>query len=674
MPTSTVSSTPSSLRIAELVASLRQLAAAGGTAVSFDRDWLQQITACLPTQAGRLRRPGADGGLSVVTVAGAVEVFEADAPEGTVDSNDAQLSAYSRLLLDAYATGRPQVVPPHASGAAAAANPTSGILIVAPLIVEGEVRGVVELVLPHDADPGRQRDAVQCVFQASQAMADFQRRLRDKKLADRQLLIDELERFIRAVHEKLDVTHVAYTAANDGRRLIGCDRVTVLLRRGRRYEVVAVSGLDVVERRSQAAKLLGRLSAAVAETGESLWYTGTADELSPQLREAVGQYIDETHVRSVAVLPLLPPQNTQAKQKPRPLGTLIIEQMEDAAPSPGREERARLVAEHTTASLSNALEHESIPLLPLWRMVGKARKLFEPGTRLRTAAVLTAIAAAAAALKFIPADFALSARGVLQPKHRQHVFAPVDGTVKAVHVRHGMRIEAGQLLVELRNSELDVQLADAVGQRAAAHEQLLAVERALFEDGKKLGVEERHRMAGQRSELKQRLSSLDEQLRLLRNKRARLRVTSPIAGEVTTWNIEQLLHNRPVRQGQILIDVADVAGPWELELQVPEDGIGHLLRAQDEQGPQLEVTYRPAADPEFDRRAVVGEVHWSAEVRGDEGNTVLVRAPIEATDLPALRPGAEATAKVYCGTRALGYVWLHDGVDFVRTKILFRMY
>jgi len=35
--------------------------------------------------------------------------------------------------------------------------------------------------------------------------------------------------------------------------------------------------------------------------------------------------------------------------------------------------------------------------------------------------------------------------------------------------------------------------------------------------------------------------------------------------------------------------------------------------------------------------------------------------------------GAEATVKVYCGQRSIGYVYLHDLIDFVRAKILFRL-
>jgi len=409
--------------------------------------------------------------------------------------------------------------------------------------------------------------------------------------------------------------------------------------------------------------------------GEPVWFDGDVADLSPQLREAVGRYADESHARAVAILPLYAPADEKAKHRKRiPLGAIVCEQFADVAAAPGREERAKLVAEHAGTALANARQHEQIPLLPLWRATAAVREWFAPGTRKKTFAILAALVAVGATLKFVPADLPLHSRGVLQPQNRHHVFAPLDASVKQVFVKHGDRVAAGAPLVQLRNSDLEVSLADVIGQRAASQEQLLAVERALFEDGTKLAIEERHRLAGQRSELKQRLISFDEQARLLQRKREQLLVVSPIAGEVTTWNVEQLLRDRPVRQGQVLVDVADTSGAWELELQVPEDGIGHLLRARRELGDGLRIGYRLAAEPEQDRFARLDEVHWSAEVRGEEGNTVLVRAALDGADLPPLRPGAEVTAKVYCGERSLGYVWLHDAVDFVRTKVLFRTY
>ncbi|MBA4020495.1 MAG: hypothetical protein C0483_25320 [Pirellula sp.] len=654
-------------KLAARMAALQALALNASSPEQFFAGWLEHVSALCGATGAQCRKPMADGSLAVVA---ALRFGTTPTPEGGA-------SRYERLVLETFATGRPKAVPPREQLTAdeADANPTSASLLLTPLEIEGEIRGVLELILPVLPTGEALQRLLGVVQSTMPAVGVFERRRREQAMAARAALVDEVERFTQAVHEKLSVRHTAYAVVNDGRRLIGCDRLTLLVRRGRRYDIVATSGLEVVETRSQSAKLLSRLAAVVAETGEPAWQLGRNDELPPQIRAALGCYVDEAHVRGVAVLPILAkPDPRRPNAKLKRLGVLILEQIEDISPAPGRVDRAELVVAHTATALQNALEHESIPLLPLWRLAAQARNLTAPGTRRKTIAVATVIIAALLALKFVPADFALSARGTLQPVVRQHVFAPLDGTVHTIHVQHGQRVEAGQLLLELRNTDLDVALADVVGKRTAAGEQLLSVERALYDDSTKLGGEERHRLAGQRSDLKQQLISLDEQLRLLRRKREQLRVVSPIAGEVTTWNVEQLLQSRPVRQGQVLVDVAAIDGPWELELQVPENGIGHLLRAQREHGDALQVHYRLAADPEFDRTAAVSEVHYSAEVRGDEGNTVLVRTKLTDANLPPLRPGAEAAAKVYCGSRALGYVWLHDAVDFIRTKVLFRLY
>jgi len=676
MPTTVQSS---AARLAAVSAALKSLLEGHLEPQEFYAGWLSRVIAACGATGGRLRRPAADGTLAIAASQSFQrEVSSAETFAGTGDSRP---SRYDQLVLETYSSGRPRVVPPHVELAGHAdANPTSGTLLVAPLLIDGEIRGTTELVVDRVPPAEELQQLLQLIGAACLTMADYERRRSKRALEARQSLIDEVERFTRTVHAELSTKQVAYAAVNDGRRIIGCDRVSLLIRRGNRWDLTAVSGLEVVESRSAAAKRLAEIATIVAETGESVWYDGGAADLAPQIREALAAYIDETHVRTIGIVPLVRPYDeAKTEPPPRPLGALVVEQI-DSLPTEastlgsGRIERARLVALHTTAALNNALEVDSIPLLSLWRSVGSLKKLFAPGTRTKTIAVTAILAAVVAALKFVPAELALSAKKTLQPTVRRHCFAPLDGTVQRIHVRHGDHVVAGQLLLELRSTDLDVQFAEALGKRAAAADELLSVERALFDEGAKLTAGERHRLSGQRSELKQELISFDEQLRLLRRKRDQLKVTSPIAGEVTTWNVEQLLANRPVRQGQTLIDVADTRGRWELELQVPEDAISHLLRAQAAQAEPLKVSYRLAADPDADRTSFVGEVHYAAEVRGDEGNTVLVRTTLADAELPPLRPGAEASAKVYCGRRALGYVWLHDAVDFIHSKVLFRLY
>ena len=42
--------------------------------------------------------------------------------------------------------------------------------------------------------------------------------------------------------------------------------------------------------------------------------------------------------------------------------------------------------------------------------------------------------------------------------------------------------------------------------------------------------------------------------------------------------MEKLLRQRPVNRGEVLLKVADPTGPWELEVYMPENRMGHISR------------------------------------------------------------------------------------------------
>jgi hypothetical protein len=121
------------------------------------------------------------------------------------------------------------------------------------------------------------------------------------------------------------------------------------------------------------------------------------------------------------------------------------------------------------------------------------------------------------------------------------------------------------------------------------------------------------------------------------------------------------------------MSVVDPAGDWQLEVLMPEDRMGHITRAQQALGADLAVSYILATDPGVTHRGTVREVHQNAEVRGDSGNTVLVKVAIDKRHLAEPRPGAQVTVKMACGRRPLGYVWFHDLAAFVQSRILFRL-
>jgi hypothetical protein len=98
--------------------------------------------------------------------------------------------------------------------------------------------------------------------------------------------------------------------------------------------------------------------------------------------------------------------------------------------------------------------------------------------------------------------------------------------------------------------------------------------------------------------------------------------------------------------------------------------MGHLLRARRSLTEDLLVTFTLAAYPDQQFHGRVIEIHEAADVRDDEGNTVLVRVAID-DPLPDVRPGATAQAKVLCGTRPLGYALFHEVLETVQRHAAF---
>ncbi|MCE5266544.1 MAG: hypothetical protein LLG00_01480, partial [Planctomycetaceae bacterium] len=122
------------------------------------------------------------------------------------------------------------------------------------------------------------------------------------------------------------------------------------------------------------------------------------------------------------------------------------------------------------------------------------------------------------------------------------------------------------------------------------------------------------------------------------------------------------------------------AKPAEQHAAPGDEGLASKLkalprdRAEDD---RLNVSYILATEPSAHHRGRVHEIARSAEVRGDEGNTVLIKVwNVDKAELGAtsLKPGATVTAKVECGYRPLGYVLLHDLISFMQSRVFFKYF
>ena len=241
--------------------------------------------------------------------------------------------------------------------------------------------------------------------------------------------------------------------------------------------------------------------------------------------------------------------------------------------------------------------------------------------------------------------------------------------IEEVLVQPDQRVQAGDELLRLRDPVLELESKRVTGQISTTIEQLEAVGATKTERAAgKVTRLESYRLSAEQRQLEQQLTNLQQELELLDQQRESLIVRSPIAGEIITWEVEGLLTARPVERGQALLTMADLESSWQLELQVADDRIGYVVAARQKDVAELPVEFRLTADERHQYQGHVTEIAQIAEPTSNEPGrspTVRVTASWDETTpgrepVLELRPGMTVRARIACGRRSLGYVWLHD--------------
>jgi multidrug efflux pump subunit AcrA (membrane-fusion protein) len=572
------------------------------------------------------------------------------------------------LLLETLQHGRAEVISPHGGSPGDVCLPYHLILV--PVLVDREAVGLVEVIqrptIGADALQGNLRFAALL----GELTADYLRRREVRELKRICQQSKQFDEFIRGLHATLDPRQTAYELANEGRRQIGCDRVSVAVRRGRRYALGSVSAVDTIHRRSAAVQRLERLVARAMAQGEAFWYDGQEVALADPLEKALAAYLDESHARYVGILPLTCAQESGADARRANVGALVVEGF-DAGWSEAMQETATAVARHGGLALANAMRYRALPTLPFLRSRYKASGTL--GRRLLQGAALLVLITAVASTFFITKDFYVYAQGELQPVDRSHTFAPLDAIVARVAVGHGDQVAAGQPLIELLSPELDLEIQKIQGEYDATLQRSLAIESALLDYGSSREPETTrfNQLAAEQEELRELIESQQLRLAVLRQQREQLVVRSPIAGEVLTWETDDQLKSRPVRRGQHLLSVANLQGDWEAQLRVPDDRVGPLLdRIQKDDTPVM-ASFQLETQRGAERPGTILRVAGRTEMDADNRPIVQVVMQVDSSSLSNPRPGASVFARIHCGQRSLFYIWCHPLVDRVSGWLMF---
>ncbi|MBV8381199.1 MAG: biotin/lipoyl-binding protein [Planctomycetaceae bacterium] len=600
---------------------------------------------------------------------------------------------HDALLACMIQASQPQIIPPGATieGFPNASNSTPFALIIAPLMVDKQVVGLIEILMDPTRRAAQQKSTLRFVGDLCDLAGNYLKNRQMRQMMSQQRLWNQLEGFTHQVHGSLDLKETAYAVANDGKRLVGCDRLSVALKIGGRVMVEAVSGQEVVEQRANLIRELTQLCKVVLRSGEDLVYTGNTEGFAPDIRDALEMYVDESGSKVVIITLLHKPEVDQDGKKSKelvPFGCLIAEQIGDEVAPTDAHARTEVVSRHASTALWNAQEHDKIFLLPMLKAMGSPWRFFRGRTLAKIVAVLLAIVGVIAILAFVPYKLTIEGRGSLLPEDRTNTYAPVAGIVTAVDVEHGDRVNKGDVLVKLESRELEKELKRHIAERDASQTQVVHLTNQV-QKSVVSRPEEYSQLQGQLSEAKIKAKSAQEQIEIIQEQLASMEVRAPLDGIVTTWEVRKNLMSRPVEIGQELVAVAGLTGDWILEVEVPDDDMGPVLAAKSKldeeirQGKRkpsdtLSAYFVTATDPEHRYNGYVRRIASKAEtvenkhvVKVTVGFSDQVREDFLSRN-QALRPGAEVRARINCGKARLAYVLLRDVIHVFYETVLFR--
>ena len=658
-------------QIRNLVAEIAELSKSSIGLTEFFEGFLIRTTGALASEGGAIWLDE--------TGTGQLDLqYHVNMDQSKLATDSAAQIQHSMLLEKLRASGEASLIPANSGSAGEdkAGNPTENLLIVGPLKVNETKIGLVEIFQRPGAGPTTQRGYLRFLVQMCEIASDFLTNRKIRNFGDQQILWQQIDSFVHSIHQGLDPTQTAFVIANEGRRIIDCDRVSVVITNGSRCQIKAVSGLDSIERRADQVKQLQKLTRAVVKTNEPLWYSGDDEDLPPQIEKRLHSYVDKSHSKMLAIIPLESQIDVGGTLENKPnsgaakpiIGALIVEQLKDSTIENSLQKRIEVVCKHSESALSNSLEHNGLFLMPLWKSLGKMAKPFSGSQLPKTLFALTMLGGIIAFFSLFPYPFTLSSNGNLQPIQQHEVYAKVGGTLEEVFVtgNDSERVKENDVLARITSNDLDVQIQNLSGQIKQTREQIRKFRRAIQE---RLSKIDNTMLDGELQKSEQQLISLTSELELKRQQAANLLIRSPADGVIVNWQIRKNLLKRPVDRGQNLMTVVNPDGGWQLEIDVPERRVGHLINRLNSSDEPIEVMFALVSHPGKEFTGTLIEIDKKLEVYSDDGNCAkaVVGFDNEQIPLDLLKTGTRVNAKLYCGTRTIGFVWFHELFETVGT-------
>ena len=518
----------------------------------------------------------------------------------------------------------------------------------------------------------------------------------------------QVETFAKLIHSSLNPTEVAYHVANEGRRLVECDRLCVGVRHGRKTTVEAVSGADVVEKASTHVRRMKALFDEVLTLGDKLVYKGEMDEgLPPKLSRALDDYLAESQPKLLVVMPIRDEQREKDTGK-KARSILLMESFNPPEQVEPLIQRMEVVGKHAAGALYNAAEMKRIPLGIIWRPLAKLQDGLGGKHRLYAAAAAVGITALLAAMVLVPYPLKMDAQGQFLPQYVTQVYPPTEGEVRQFLYKQGDRVAPGSPVVQLYSPMIQKEYVQFDADATSAENQVRSLDELISKPNQPSErmlelSRERGKNDAKAISSRQYLRDLEAMYHLVPTRPGYFNATAKeldasVRAPGAAWtvlssdNTTELMH-RTMKPSEPMVRLGYLQGPWRVELKIPQRNIGHVAKAlatpgmhkTDKAGKKyldVDVLLTNAAETSYPGRMYEDDIAGEAIPNKDDHNQsdpvvmAYVRMNVDpdpATQVPRelFVAGQEVHTKVKCGPHALGYSLFHGVYEWFYEKVIF---
>jgi len=516
----------------------------------------------------------------------------------------------------------------------------SGIhsLIVAPLLDQGALVGVIEATNKNDGTPFDDDD----LFVLTSLNETAASALHNASLLMAERKVQVLETLVHVSSEitsTLNLDRVLQSVVNTPSAVIPYERAWVALDQRGKLQLKAISGMEQVSIGSKEVEDLQAILPAIAQFAEPTFVTQREEIIEapdPSLEETFRRYFRESGMRSLYALPLADDEGR--------LGILSFESTHPDFLTDAHLEVIQVLSGQATVAVRNASLYKEVPFIGfLEPILQKKQKLLALEKR-RRSIFMAVVVGVALFLALFPIPMRVDGPAVIAAARSVKVQPEIEGVVGDVFVREGQHVNEGQLLAQLEDWNYRSDLAAA---RAKLQTATFEMNHALaINDGSLAG---RHRVE---------VDYWTAEVQRCEQRLDKTRLRALFSGWITTPRIEES-RGRHLAAGDTLAELVDSTRATA-DVAMDESELPLVL-----QGAKAAVKLDSFPTTTF--RGVVEVLSPKSRLDGDN------RYFDARVNLPnpdgRLRPGMQGIGKITIGWRPIGYVLFRRPALWVYSKL-----